>query len=443
MIDLIFPNKGYNDLKTELLKSDLETSAILHTKVVPVNEGFKLLVEQIYYPYSQAYEERTTYSAQLKPEYVAPLVKRAKLKNLGIVFVHSHPGIKSIPHFSLIDDKGEAVLNKFIENRGVSGPHVALVIGESGCYARKLASNQPLRVLQVGQNLNVIFDPLKPSMENAVFDRQVRAFGEQGQERIKRLKVGIVGLGGTGSLVAQQLAHLGIEQFLLIDPDTVEETNLNRLSGATADDIGISKVTVAERYIRSVRPSASIFTNQGTILDDSTAKLLIGTDFIFCCTDSHGSRAVLNQLAYQYLIPCIDMGVGIISKQGKVTHIAGRVQMLSPGLSCLICGNLLDSDAIRLDLMTSEHRLADPYIIGDPQAQPAVMSLNSTMASLAVTMFLSAVTGIPSQARYQIYNGITGTLRPVIGSADPTCVACSTRGALGKGNEWPLPTRQK
>ena len=57
-------------------------------------------------------------------------------------------------------------------------------------------------------------------------------------------------------------------------------------------------------------------------------------------------------------------------------------------------------------------------------------------------MFLSAVTGMPDFARYQLYNGIDGTVRSISLEQNPTCIVCSKRGALGRGNEWVLPARQ-
>jgi molybdopterin/thiamine biosynthesis adenylyltransferase len=274
-------------------------------------------------------------------------------------------------------------------------------------------------------------------------DRQLRAFGADGQASISRLNVGVVGLGGTGSFVAQQLAHLGVARFILIDDDVVEISNLNRLIGARPDDVGQQKVTIAERNIKTIQPNASAVKVFGSVLNTSVAKALLDADIFFCCTDSHGSRAVLNQLAYQYYIPCIDMGVSIGTKAGTVTHITGRVQMLSPGLGCLTCGGTLDPDAVRRDLMTDAQRQADPYFIGQSQPAPAVVSINGTVASLAVTMFLGAVTNIPANARYQVYNAITGNIRSVESISDPSCIVCSRRGALGQGNSWPLPARQE
>src|SRR5262249_11303678 len=98
--------------------------------------------------------------------------------------------------------------------------------------------------------------------------------------------------------------------------------------------------------------------------------------------------------------------------------------------------------AVRRDLMTEYERQADPYFIGAHEPQPAVISLNSTVVSLAITMFLGAVTHIPADARYQLYNGISGVVRVIAHTPDPVCVVCSTAGALARGNEWPLPARQ-
>jgi molybdopterin-synthase adenylyltransferase len=126
-----------------------------------------------------------------------------------------------------------------------------------------------------------------------------------------------------------------------------------------------------------------------------------------------------------------------------VTHISGRVQMAAPGLPCLVCGNVIDPVAVRRELQSSVQRAADPYITGHNEPQPAVISLNSTMASLAVTMFMSAFTPVPGEARLQYYNGVSGVVRAATLQADPSCVVCSRSGALGLGNKWPLPGRER
>ena len=75
--------------------------------------------------------------------------------------------------------------------------------------------------------------------------------GEQSEEIFRTTTAGIVGLGGGGSHVAQQLAHIGIGNLALFDPDHIELPNLNRTVGATSADAdnGTPKVRVAKRMI--------------------------------------------------------------------------------------------------------------------------------------------------------------------------------------------------
>jgi tRNA A37 threonylcarbamoyladenosine dehydratase len=74
------------------------------------------------------------------------------------------------------------------------------------------------------------------------------------------LEVGVVGLGGGGSHVVQQLAHLGVGKLVPVDDDIVEEKNLNRLVGGTAEDVKAkrAKTEIAERVIKGVNPNAKV-----------------------------------------------------------------------------------------------------------------------------------------------------------------------------------------
>jgi hypothetical protein len=104
---------------------------------------------------------------------------------------------------------------------------------------------------------------------------------------------------------------------------------------------------------------------------------------------------------------------------------------------------MLDWTDVRRGLQTDEERAADHYIVGDVETQPAVISLNSTMSSLAVTMFLAAFTGVPSEARLLFYDAIEGRVRPARIQQTPTCIVCSQSGAHAQASNWPLPTRSR
>jgi molybdopterin-synthase adenylyltransferase len=309
-----------------------------------------------------------------------------------------------------------------------------LLLTRSGLAARELGTQIQLRVVGVGSERIVHFPAEAENADYNLFDRQIRAFGEDGQKSLESLRVAIVGLGGTGSLVAQELVHLGVRKFVLIDPDKVESANLNRIVGASQDDIGALKVSVAARYLREFRSSVDVQACDGNVVHARVAQTLFGVDVIFGCTDSHGSRSVMQQMAYQYFIPMIDMGSTITVRDGEVTGIFGRVQLLAPGLPCLWCSNLLNADEIRRDMMSEGERRADPYIVGARIPAPSVISLNATVVSLAVTMLLGIVAGAPIPARNLLYNARTSTLKPVQGTAQSDCFICSHRGVLGRGD---------
>lgn len=444
MMRIIFPARMFSDLKAALFLSEEETCAVL--LAIPsaaLNGQTNLLVREVYPAPENAYAVRTGTATQLRPEFLVPVAQRAREERLSVIFVHTHPFSEGTPAFSAIDDDGERHLAQFLTKRVPGVLHAALVVGPDGCAARRLGAHDPISVAQVGEKIDTLSDPSEEFPVDDRWDRQMRAFGPKGQAAVQRAEVAIVGTGGTGSVVAQQLAHLGVSDFILIDPDVVDETNLNRLVGATPADTGADKTKVVARLIHAINPSASVRSIREDVTKVEIAETLIGREAIFGCTDSHASRAILNQLAYQYYIPLFDVGVGIVASQGRVTHIAGRVQMAAPGLPCLICGGVIDAVAVRRELQSTVQRAADPYITGFNQPQPAVISLNSTVASLAVTMFMNAFTSVPGVARLQYYNGIAGVVRAAAIQADPACVVCSPSGALGLGNKWPLPGRQK
>jgi molybdopterin/thiamine biosynthesis adenylyltransferase len=327
-------------------------------------------------------------------------------------------------------------------------PHGALVLTHADCGARiwtnpASAPEQLSSVIEVGRNLRVHNQATQYSTILKQFDRSVRAFGKEGQATLASLSVAIIGLGGMGSVVAEQLAHLGLKSLLLLDPDVIEETNLNRVIGATRHDIGRAKVEVAAELIHRINPQIGTTAIRGDVIVSDDARHVLSCDFIFCCTDSHGSRAVINQLAYQYMIPTIDLGVRIQVRAGAVESVTGRIQMLAPGLPCLVCQSLLDPEEVRRDLLSAEARARDPYIVGAVEPQPAVISLNSAVASLGVTMMLSAVTGLPVAARHQLVLFNKGVVRAAASDPSPNCVVCSLRGVLARGDSGPMAGRPR
>lgn len=429
-------------LRERLLSVDIERCAVLFAAPSLRRNGQRrLLVRDIEYPDVSDYTAQGPIEAQLSPVFVAKVTKRAAKEKLALVFVHTHLDT-GVPRFSVVDDGGEKVLKDFLTTRQVPGDHAALVLSEGGLRARLLGTDEELRVVVLGSKRHVAADPDSDTrVIEQTFDRQVRAFGAEGQKQLQKLCVAIVGLGGTGSIMAQQLVHLGVRKFILIDPDTIEQTNLNRIVNASHDDVGENKACVAARYIEAFDNRVSVEVVDGDVARDAVARHLIDADLIMCCTDSHGSRSVVQQVAYQYLIPCIDMGSTIIQANGEVKGIYGRVQLLAPGLPCLWCSELLNAVEVRRDMMSESERKLDPYIAGSREPAPSVISLNGTVVSLAVTMLLGVAIGAPLDATRLMYNARTPALRSVRGKANPDCFICSKKGALAWGDHRRLFTR--
>lgn len=421
---------------------DLETCAVgLVCPAGSFDGGTRFVVRELCEVPEAAYLRRTPTAAVLAPNYCIEVANRARAQGMGVLMAHTHPGTMPLEAFSTVDDEGERLLSEYFGRRVPNATHFAAVFTKDKVFGRVLGDTVEVPVAAAARTLMLPAITVADSHEQ--YDRQVRAFGAEGQQVLRSIRVAIVGLGGTGSVVAQQLAHLGVCDYTLVDPDTVETTNLNRLVGATPSDVGAHKVAVARRQITAIQPQARCLEVIGDVVDDDIAALLLDVDFIFACTDSMASRAVLNQLAYQYLVPCIDVGVAVGVANREVQYVTGRTQMLSPSLPCLVCTELLDAEQVRRELLSEEQKKRDQYIVGASVPQPAVISLNSTMSSAAVTMFLSAVTGMPSNARMVIYDAIRGTLRPNAMTPRPHCIVCSLEGALARGTTWRLPTRRR
>lgn len=243
-------------------------------------------------------------------------------------------------------------------------------------------------------------------MDSERYARHATFFGEQGQRRLSESSVGLVGLGGLGAHVVQQLAYLGVRRFQLIDDDEVSVSNLNRLVTATSDDVGRAKVDVAARTIEDIQPEAQVTKVARTFLPDSTPPSLAEVDALFGCVDSDVPRMLLTRFASTYALPYIDLATDI-TPDGVY---GGRIVFARDGERCLSCLGELDQHELARAQMSDEQRAADDAIYGVDRAAladggPSVVSVNGVIASLAVTEFMVWRTGLRHPKGYLTYRG--------------------------------------
>ena len=329
----------------------------------------------------------------------------AEVWNTGasIVKVHSHPG--GYTKFSEVDDRSDRELSLAFDCLFTEGRlHASAIMLPSGrMFGRELICakiGEPLSsVLVAGENID--FWPNQVCESERPDDRRnLQAFGSGTISLLSSLRVAVIGCSGTGSVVIEQLARLGVGSFVLVDPDLIEEKNLNRILNSTAEDAreGTPKVRVMERMIHSLGRGQNVLALQQNLDSAEAVRRVCECDIIFGCVDGAEGRNLANRIAAYYLQAYIDVGVSLVADGvGGIDGIAGAVHYYSPGSS-----SLLDRGAFTLEQVRAEEtKRTNPdgyaelkrqkYILGVDEERPAVISVNTLFAALAVMEFLARV----------------------------------------------------
>ncbi len=262
-------------------------------------------------------------------------------------------------------------------------------------------------------------------------------FGSEGQQKLRAERVGIVGLGGIGSHLAQGLSYLGVGSQRHIDDDRLEETNLNRVVGATPADIGRLKVDVAKEQVLRILPGADVIAFPFDLRTRESFDALRRCTVIFGGVDHDGPRLVLTEFSAAYGIPLIDVASEIfMPKEDRPFDFGGRVVVARPGDYCLFCAGQIDRELAKQDLESPEVRelrRKHGYGLGSGAPAPSVYSLNGIVANLALMEFVALVTEIRTSHRRLTYKGMRGvvTVSTDCGAAD--CYTCKC--IAGSGDE--------
>lgn len=278
-------------------------------------------------------------------------------------------------------------------------------------------------------------------MENNRNARQILAFGEQGQSAIEKERIGIVGLGGLGSPVAQGLAYLGARSFVLVDDDRLTDTSLNRVVGAFPDDIGEFKVVLAHRHIAQINPSAIVRTIPRNLRARESIEALLACTTIFGCVDHDAPRLIMMELAAAYGITLIDLATQIFpAAENRPFDFGGRVVFCRPGDFCLACAGQIDFEIAKQELESAEIqavRRAHGYGLEETAPAASVVSLNGIIAHLGITEFMVSVTGIRNPERMLSYRGMRGVVKASDDKAGNNCFTCAYLAGKGSNaNIW-------
>ncbi|HTC68033.1 MAG TPA: ThiF family adenylyltransferase, partial [Acidothermaceae bacterium] len=265
-------------------------------------------------------------NASFTSDYFLRAAGVAAERGCGLALLHTHPGATRWQGLSADDHAAEAthaVQAEILTDHPLLGLTYA---SGNGTYSARVwpvpeQSSLPLNPLwaqsvrSVGTRIKVSYNPAceRSSSVNRRTIRTVHAWGRNTHEHLTGLRVGVIGGGSVGQLVAEGLARTGFSDVTVIDFDAVEEHNLDRLLHATTDDIGRPKVKIlADALTRAaVADTFTVTPLEFSVVESNGWLAALDCDILFCCVDRPWPRFALNVAAYAHLIPVIDGGISV------------------------------------------------------------------------------------------------------------------------------------
>jgi molybdopterin-synthase adenylyltransferase len=418
-------------------------------RYVKTEAGTCFLVSDLILPDKDDLEYQSGCSVCPKKEFQCFVYFRAEQAKASIVEFHSHPG-SGCPDFSGIDDEHANLNAEYIREKFPASTTLALVVSNNRFdsfdalaydrYLRKFRQVDRLEVLGRPSKIHVLGEETV-GQDLGEFDRQMRIPGWN-QVGLERQRIGILGAGGNGAQVFQQLISIGAGRqgwVAIVDDDLIEESNLPRLPYACAEQIGTPKVNAAIQYAAKKSPQTRVYAYPCRFEEEAVIKRLKACTVLIYCGDNDGGRKFANELAVCYGIPLIEMGCDVQVSQESVVA-GGQVRLVLPGENaCLVCCQGFDPSAAAIDEMDDVGRAQNAavgYVRGAAgSATPSVSNLNAMTAQFAVAQFLALVNGAEfAQWDYLHFDQFTGKTIPARTSVRDECPLCGVQGGLYGGD---------
>src|SRR5260221_1683537 len=265
-------------------------------------------------------------------------VSRATGAGTGICILHSHGG-RGHPGLSGPDRENFGALAPSIQNLHPEMPVASVVFSGDWQASGLLLPSGGGRARTVkgsrwyGGYIEVQPGPPPLPLSWRRGARHFPVWGKLGEERIRATRVGVVGLGGGGSHVVQQLAHVCVGTLAGVDADLLEDHKCSRVVGTVASDIDKKKVKAMKRLARDASHGHTMFIGVDAIFPaPETLDVLATCDIIVGCVDKLRTRKLLQEFAWQHAIPLVDIGLSI--EPTNVPYrpaIGGHVFICVPG----------------------------------------------------------------------------------------------------------------
>jgi hypothetical protein len=380
-------------------------------------------------------------NASFSAHYFQRALAVASARGGGLAFMHSHlgPGWQAMSNPDYAAEASHAAAAV-----GATGlPLVGLTVGMDHAWSARFWLRIGHRVYEptwcekvrvVGQRLALTYcDALLPTpRRRASLARTISVWGDEAQADFTRLRIGVIGAGSVGSIVTEELARMGVQHVRVIDFDSVEELNLDRVLHATADDAELweSKVAMLARAVRKSATAAEfkIDALPFSVVEEDGYRTALDCDVLFSCVDRPWARSVLNMVAIAHLIPVIDGGIAArMRKGGGIGRADWRAHVVTPGRRCMECLGQYDPGFVDVE---RTGYLDDPmYIQGLPtdhvlRQNQNVFAFSVALASLEVLQLLAMTVDVSGLAApgAQMYHFVPlGRLDRSVETCAPSC----------------------
>jgi hypothetical protein len=448
------PYAVWEQLRATLL-ADLsrETKCFVLCRTLESGARVVFLAREVVPVPDEAYAQRTASLVETRPEFVHALLTRCAREGYALLDAHTHPWT-TLPRFSGVDDRSD--LQKFQTTQSMSPPfrHGSLVFGcdmsfegRFWDYTREaMATITRLQVLETPPRTLYGTDCQPPDWARtalAVYDRQVRAFGLEGQAMLSHLRVAVVGAGGLGSQIANALALLGVGHLLLIDPDRLELSNLNRVVGASYAQAarGWRKARALAQRLNRARPPErrAVVPLPLDVRTRAALAHLLSCDLIVGAVDSAVARQYLNTVAMCALDSLPRRGRRRAQRERTPRSTAAdRCRSIVPGATaCLACTERGIRQSVEEQLTPHQRELSirGGYIQGEAIPNPQVVFLNGVVGNLLVWELVKLATRCAPVQPYVYYDLLGQQAFPARAERNPNCLLCAAHpdSLLGQG----------
>lgn len=389
---LVMPHEIACRLEEHLLPGDgLEAAALLLCKEIRGRRLKLICREFMAVPYAAC--KRDQDGITWPGEYLEAAIDASEEHEECVIAIHSHPG--GYFAFSHLDDESDALVMPALWHGTGRNCGSAIMTPDGAIRARIYSGG----IHPTPADLVLLAGPdIRPFWAcETTFQRAASppmAFSNGMTAWLGKLSACVVGVSGTGAIVAEQLARLGFGEIILIDFDRVEKRNLNRILNATLADCGRLKVDVIAESIRHHHPECRVICVPYSIVSREAITAAADADIMFSCVDSATGRHLADRLGAALCIPLFDVGVTIptveVGGTRRIAEVLGRVDYVFPSGSSLMDRGVYDAALLEAEYLAEvaaevhANRIREGYIRGVAEEAPSVISLNMRASSACV-----------------------------------------------------------